>query len=273
MDYDADEYYEHYLIAFLQEYELSSPTRELVRLLKDGTPRVSKKSVKEKYGRGKRVIVRETLNHPEILDRYRADKRNSIRPPMEHEDLADEENSPQPDWTVLLRSVRAVPRGPESAGDFHSAIADLLAALFYPSLVDPRREYPIHDGRKRIDITFTNAATTGFFGWLALNYAAGHVFIECKNYSGDPANPELDQLAGRFSPSRGQVGLLICRTFENKELFLTRCRDTANDHRGFILALDDDDLQALVAERQTVHSDLRQIRPRLLKDRFDRLVM
>ena len=39
MDYDADEYYRHYLLEYLQELELSSPNTQLVQLLKNGTAR------------------------------------------------------------------------------------------------------------------------------------------------------------------------------------------------------------------------------------------
>jgi len=53
------------------------------------------------------------------------------------------------------------------------------------------------------------------------------------------ANPELDQLAGRFSVNRGKMGFLCCRNFENRDLFVERCRDTFRDDRGLIVPLDD----------------------------------
>ena len=91
---------------------------------------------------------------------------------------------------------------------------------------------------REVDITYTNMGPSGFFKWLSANFSAAHVFVECKNYGKELENPELDQLAGRFSPSRGQFGLLVCRTFKNKLKFAARCRDTAVDGRGFIIALD-----------------------------------
>jgi hypothetical protein len=46
------------------------------------------------------------------------------------------------------------------------------------------------------------------------------------------------------------VGILLCRSFDNKGLFMKRCKDTAKDDRGFIMVFDDDDLAALVAARK-----------------------
>ena len=78
----------------------------------------------------------------------------------------------------------------------------------------------------------------------------------------------MDQLQGRFSPSRGRVGLLVFRTLADKELLVTRCRDTAQDDCGFILPLDDVDLKQLVGHRKAPPTGLGP-----LKDRFDALVM
>ncbi len=128
----------------------------------------------------------------------------------------------------------------------------ILTATFYPSLINPLKEVEIHEGRKRIDITFQNAAHNGFFYELPAlkQVSSGYIFVECKNYSGDPTNPELDQLAGRFSTNRGRFGILVCRNINDKELFTKRCRDTAQDGRGFIIALDDNDIKYLLNLRE-----------------------
>lgn len=269
MDYDPDEYFQHYILEQMQADEIEAGT-SMVNLLKDGTPRVTKKALVDKYGKGKRLASRVTHEHPQVLERYRRDKRRQVQRPLKHLDFADVTGAEMPDWEKLLDDVVSVPTGNAGADDYHRAVQALLTALFYPDLTMPRREVEIHDGRKRIDITYANAATEGFFSWLAQHYPSAYAIIECKNYSGDPANPELDQLSGRFSPNRGRLGLLLCRSFTDKPLFVQRCRDTANDDRGFIIALDDDDLRQLVEWRK---GNNHEATTTYLMDRFDELVM
>ena len=269
LDYDVEEYYEHYVLEHLRGIELDANS-ELVRLLKNGRSRVTKKDLASKYGRGKSVIVRETRRHPEILDQYRSDKRASRARPLDHSEMAAYEGTPNPDWDALLSAVTGLAAGNDNATAYERAVEGLLSALLYPSLANPRPQEVIHDGRKRIDIGYSNAATQGFFYWLALNYAASNIFVECKNYSREIANPELDQLAGRFSPTRGRFGLIVCRRFDNKPLFLERCRDTARDERGFIICIDDDDLAVLVEERSLFNF---RSEYHLLEDRFRYLIL
>jgi len=269
MDYLPQDYYRNYLLEHLRQVELDAGS-ELVHLLKDGSPRVSIKSLKAKYGKGKDAIVEQTLAHPDVLRRYRAARESMPREPLSHDEIALQEGTARPDWDELLGDVTDLRPGALDAHDYERAVERLLAALFYPSLANPQRQVPLHDGRKRIDLAYTNVATGGFFYWLALHHPAARIFVECKNYAGDPANPELDQLLGRFAPSRGQVGLLLCRRFEDKQLFLRRCKDTASDGHGFIIPLDDDDLAALVAGRKDKPSDSAY---GLLAERFDSLVM
>lgn len=264
MDYDAGEYYNHYILEYLRGEELSANT-ELVRLLKDGRRRVTKKDLKGKYGEGKRAVVRETKRNPKLLEQYRNAKEAAISPPLDHIDLDRE-----PEWDDLLDGLRSVPVGNKYAAQYEAAIEKLLSALFYPQLTHPRPQTKLHEGRKRVDITYTNMSGSGFFRWLSLHYPSGTIFVECKNYGNEVANPELDQLSSRFSPSRGQVGILVCRNFKNKALFFKRCRDTATDSRGFVLALDDSDLSLLVkSARRRLASDPFN----LLKDQFEKLIL
>jgi hypothetical protein len=268
-DYDADEYYRDYILEYLMEEELSAKT-ELVRLLRDGRRKVTKKDLEEKYGHGKAVIVRETLRNPKILESYRFDKRKMPMPPLKHSELAELEGTDLPNWDALLSAVVNVNPGKEESSKYERAIESLLTALFYPALTNPQVQFEIHEGRKRIDITYTNVAEKGFFRWLSHHYPASHVFIECKNYGKEIGNPELDQISGRFSPSRGKFGIIVCRSFEDKELFWKRCRDTANDRRGFVIPLDDGDLGRL-ADYKKRYED--SIDFPMLKGFFNKLIM
>ena len=270
LEYDADEYYRHYILEHLKSVELAANS-ELVQTLRRGRKRVTKKALTEKYGRGKDVNLRETRKEPSLLTRYRDSKRSTIRPPLDHEALAAEENTPEPDWDNLLNDVLSLPTGQANANHYERAIESLLSALFYPSLSNPQPQRQIHEGRKRIDLTYTNVATQGFFRWLSQHYPAPHIFVECKNYVDDPANPELDQLSGRFSRLRGKFGLLVCRKIANKSLFAARCRDTAQDDRGFIVYLDDTDLSELVELKKSAAPIQDQYA--LLKSRTDSLIM
>jgi hypothetical protein len=270
MDYDPDEYYDNYIIPLLREEEIEAGSSLVTTIKKTGEPRVTKKDLIAKYGKGKAVNEAMTRAHPQLLESYRKNKNRRVHPPISHGDIAELTGTEPPDFDALLAAVVAVKPGKAGATAYHRAVEALLTPLFYPWLTMPEREVKINAGRKRIDITFVNAASVSFFDWLARRYDAAYVMVECKNYAGDPANPELDQLAGRFSPRRGNFGLLVCRSIADKDLFAARCRDTANDGQGYIVALDDDDLRTLVEARK---ADDGPGALRLLRKRFNALVM
>jgi hypothetical protein len=72
------------------------------------------------------------------------------------------------------------------------------------------------------------------------------VLVECKNYSRELGNPEIDQIAGRFGPTRGKFGIICCREIFDAQALSQRCRDTALDERGFIVVLDDAHIDAML---------------------------
>ena len=269
MDYDADEYYDDYIIPFLRDEEIQAGS-SLVSVLKNGNTRVTRKDLVAKFGRGKAVNELITQSKPKLLTSYRKAKRRHIAPAIPHAELADLTGTEPPDLDALLATLVAVKPGRAAATDYHRTAETLLTPLLYPALTTPEREVRINAGRKRIDITYVNAAASGFFDWLGRRYDAPHIIVECKNYEGDPANPELDQLAGRFSPNRGRVGILVCRTITDKVLFTARCRDIANAGQGYIIALDDADLRSLVEARKK--GDPKDAFPSL-RQRFNALVM
>ena len=266
--YDANSYYTHYVLPAMQASE-KQINSSLVYALKDGRIKVDKKALRAKYGADKLAIVEQTIRHPGILEQYRSDARQTSRP-ITHHQLAEIENIDTPRFDALLSAVISLPTGKADATNFENAIEKLLSALFFPSLSSPTKQLRIHEGRKRIDISYVNNPNSGFFHWLASHYPSGHIFVECKNYREEVANPEFDQLSGRFSPSRGQVGLLICRSIEDVDKLTRSCKNTAQDKRGFIVILSDDDLVRLV--KDYVSSNGGSEYP-LLFEKFNKLVM
>jgi hypothetical protein len=62
--------------------------------------------------------------------------------------------------------------------------------------------------------------------------------------------------------------MLVCRRFKDKAKFQQRCRDTALDDRGYIIALDDEDLKTLVEARKA-DQEATYREYQLLRERFE----
>lgn len=248
---DAGSYYRHYLLPAMQRDEINANT-SIVRTLKSGKnkgeKRVSKKALIEKYGADKLAIAKQSEKRQAILKEYKKDARRRTRP-LDHHDFVDLGNNQDVDWRALIKQLRQTNTGTAYASAYHSLTERILSALLYPHLVHPEKEQKIHGGRKRVDIRYTNESKSGFFSWVSQHYVAPFIWVECKNYKDDVGNPELDQLSGRFSTRRGEVGLLLHRKIDNKSLLYQRCKDTATDGRGYIVPIDDDDLIQMIQER------------------------
>jgi hypothetical protein len=154
------------------------------------------------------------------------------------------------DVLQLVRELEGIPTGGQHASKYHTFIMGALESIFYPSLDNPVKEQEVNEGRKRIDIVFNNGRR-GFFDNLVHLHRikCPYVFFECKNYTNDPENPELDQLMGRFSDKRGEFGILVCRQVKDRRKMLKRCQDIVNDTRRFILVLEDSDIKVLLEFR------------------------
>ena len=234
------EYYRHFVLEFLRSEELTKGSG-LVRTLQSGEKRVYKKDLKEKYPQSKEFLYEFSSEHPIVLQRYKELKRPSS-PPTAGE--LDSHFDAEALSAALIEALRNIPPGPAHATVYHRLSKSILSFLFYPSLIYPKVEAEINEGRKRIDLLYTNGATKGFFERTPrlVRFEASNIPVECKNYSSDPSNPELDQLIGRFDRRRGWMGLLLCRSFTDRAKFVLRCRDSAQSEHGFVLPLADDDL-------------------------------
>lgn len=192
------------------------------------------------YISDKKWLADFTLRHPEVFAQFKKDciKRINF---ITNEELDVVEVRTVTEY--LKNKLLNIPKGSSAATEYHRTIVGIMELLFYPYLASPKIEEEIHDGRKRMDIVFDNCADFGFFHRLSTSYdvPSRFIIVECKNYSRDIKNPELDQLSGRFSPNRGKFGIAACREIEDMSTFLARCNDTVKDNRGVIIPLVDSD--------------------------------
>lgn len=260
--YDHQNYYRHYVLEYLQAEALEAGS-SLVRTLKNKKRVVYKKDVQSKFAFSKDFLYRFSKDHPTVLARYREDLsrlektgRSAVVDEQDERVIAEA-------LTIALKSILP---GNTTATEYHTLMIGVLELLLFPNLLNPKKEKEIHDGRKRIDILMENGARDGIFHRLhdVRKLPCAFVPIECKNYTTEIANPELDQLAGRFSVNRGRCGFLCCRTFEDRALFIARCRDTFKDDRGLIVPLDDETILRLLdmvrtGRRQDIDSNLNSL--------------
>jgi hypothetical protein len=190
----------------------------------------------------KDYVAEFTQKHPKIFKDFKEFSKNKARPltNMEINSSADISTLCQ----FLVNKLAETPTGNDNATNYHHLIIGILELIFYPNLTCPVKEKEINDGRKRIDLVFDNSAKSGQFYNLhqIRKITSPYIMVECKNYGKDIANPELDQLAGRFSANRGRFGMLLCRSVKNYKTLIQRCQDTHKDQNGLIIPILDDDL-------------------------------
>jgi hypothetical protein len=268
MSIDSQEYYNHFVLDFLQSEHLRAGSALVKTFKGSGVQYVTKKSLKPLHPQTKAELYRFTKAHPHVLELY---KKSERRERSALDKAIDGEIDTAALCDAMAGALRAIPAGTATASDFHNLMIGAIEFIFYPNLIYPVKEASINDGRKRIDITYTNAAREGFFFRLhtSLNIASNMVMVECKNYAGDIANPELDQLVGRFSLNRGRLGILIARTCSDSALFLKRCRDVAQAGNGVVVPIFDTDVIAMLDDikqhrRQDIDARLSGILTRLI---------
>jgi len=245
-------YYNHFVTNFIRDDQLRTNGKlvEVVQLANNKTKRVVRKSViKEEFPLTKPFLARFSGDHPNEYRKFREAFNKShpigVRTLVEANGAVFHEHAFDAD---LVKTLKAIPSGRRTATTYHHLVTGILTHLFYPHLISPALEEEIDQGRKRIDITFLNSAEAGFFKDRKDDPAvlSREVIVECKNYEADIANPEIDQLNGRFDHRRGRFGLIVCRTIADQQRVTARCRDVFQAQRGIILVLCDDDLIGLL---------------------------
>ncbi|MBA2127586.1 hypothetical protein DLM45_15345 [Hyphomicrobium methylovorum] len=262
---DSQEFYNHHMINYLQsEYQLG-----VAGLTHVFRKKITKKDVKATHPFIKDELAKFVSQHPEVLDRYKELK--GAQGALGIEDFENDFDAAA-FAQVLKVQLQNCPTGSGYASNYHSLMIGILTFLFYPHLIYPIKEKEIHEGRKRVDIVFTNAAIDGFFHTMlvAPQTRSTHVPIECKNYTYDIGNPEFDQISSRFGHQRGFLGFLTCRTDGRREKTIQTCRDTASDGRGFVIVLTDNDLVKLL---DFAGLEDQKAFKRYLQRRYDELVL
>lgn len=257
---NANEFYNHYVLSFLQD-ELYSSASSLCKLVKGVRKKPTKKIIKEevtRVGDPKKDEFKKSLKdylyefssrHEDVLNEYREAKNtDAADPSLSNQKIESKNKDRQQDYNELIEKLKNIPPGRDSAGEYHDFIIGALNAIFYPLLTYPKKESPINDDLKRIDIRYVNAATYGFFSGLSQlkGIPAPFIFVECKNYQDDVSNPECDQLATRFNGRRGRLGILVVRNVEDRVRLINRCRAICRDGHGYIIPLEDSDIIRLL---------------------------
>ncbi len=252
---DADEFYNKQITDFLVAENLDADT-SLVRVLKNGRRTVYKSEVRDKYKKSKTLIADIVVDNPNLLDLYKKIAKNRGCLTV----FNDDKNLPSINTVarMLIDELIAIKPGRKDADKYHNVIMGSLTVLFYPYLTHPKKEWDVNEGRKRIDLVYVNAADMGFFAQRrnAHNTCANIIVVECKNYSDDIANEELDQLLGRFDDNRGKFGILTCREVDDIKTLEKRCLDMSIRSRGYIVTLTDAEIIEMLEAKANLNDDM-----------------
>lgn len=271
--YSAGRFHRHFVLSYLQNEHLRLNSALVQRKkLKGGKESVwVRKSDIQAHEApfDKDYLTRFTQQHVDVFRNFKRTAGENISSLDNHE-LTERDAIEVIDY--LRDELTNIEAGPRMAGSYHRLVVGILELAFYPSLIYPEVEREINDGRKRIDIIFENAAKEGFFARLHQTHGitCPYIFIECKNYSRDVANPELDQMIGRFSPNKGKYGIVVCRDVDDMETLLMRCRDAHVNQQGTAMPLVDDDLHRML---DALRLNDREIIERLMSGRLRRVVL
>ena len=243
----ANDYYNQYVLNFMQSENIRNRT-ELVQYRKGeknkGMPFVTKKDIHIKQN--SQDIIKSNLKdwlagftnaHPRVFKDFKNESFSKMKKIDYDEDRKEISK-------FLIEKLKTIKPGNDQASEYHITMLCILEFVFFPNISNPIKEVEINEGRKRIDIVYNNTSKDGFFYDLydKHNIISNFVMAECKNYSVDVKNPELDQLLGRFSKHRGKFGLSLSRICKDKETLYKRCNDILKDSDCLIIPLFDEDI-------------------------------
>lgn len=252
---NSEDFYNKYILTFEQQRHLNNPSLGLCRVLKDNTYKPpTKKTLKKLIPYSNNEIIKYINEHSELLSSYKRDLKRlgKVKNPRKYktqDQLIVSRNTGIKDASLntrveeLIKELASIRPGKEDAYKYHKLVAGILTLLFGESLTNVKIEDPLSGGTKFVDLSFLNIAEKGFFLHCGkLNIPSRKIYFECKNYTEDVANNELDQLLGRFGVNTSRIGFIVCRTLTNRNLFIKRCGHEVGKNRNYVLVLTDDDL-------------------------------
>ena len=261
-------YYRNFVLEFLRA-EHQHAGDSLSTVLKNGSVVVRIGDLKEKYPMTVDFLYNFSKENPNILERYKQELRSTA--------IKKGKVQLKPRRKVLNSAERkayldAIEPGATQASNFHKLAFDSLIHILADRISNPWMEKEINQGRKRIDIVFNNRDKKGFFQNLheKHNVKCPKIIVECKNYGKEIGNPEVDQINGRLNDKRGRFGIIVCRSVDNKDRLLDRCKDLLNDNGNYIIVIDDVELVELLSFRDS--NDETKI-DNFFDNKIDKLIM
>jgi len=136
-DYTPEKYYNHFVLNFLQSEHLRMNSA-LIQNKRDGTPYVTKKSIKEKVeleieqsNSNIKGFLREfTKKHPQVFENFKIETKTSSLEQYEFE-IQNIDNIVK----YLITKLETIDSGNDEATSYHRCITGILELLFYPHLI------------------------------------------------------------------------------------------------------------------------------------------
>lgn len=247
----SSQYYNHFVTNFIRDEQLRTNGHlvQVIKTKKGIKHKVYKEDIKKDMPPTKQNLARFSVENPDVYARFKEVIKRKGSIGLKKIVEVDGSQFNELDFNQeLIGLLRAIPTGRPNATNYHHLISGIITYLFFPHLITPTLELEINQGRKRIDISFANASSYGFISEQRADpfLLAREIMIECKNYSEDLANNEIDQMIGRFDPRRGRLGIVACRSVVDNVRLVNRCRDAFNAQQGAILVFTDADFETLL---------------------------
>ena len=144
---NSQEYLNKHVLEYLQAEHLRAGS-SLVEVLVNGKRRVTKVSLRDHYPCTKTWMADFSAEHPEILKTYKTLRENIAR--VQRQSEADALNvSSNEDYVeatyaqALIENLMRIPAGNDAATEFHNITKGIIEFLFWPSLINPVKEFEI----------------------------------------------------------------------------------------------------------------------------------